>query len=56
MTVRITMFNSKEKLLIISILLVLLGLIYLFAFKSNCYPVEYQNLGETHTVQVCEGE
>ena len=56
MTVRITMFNSKEKLLLITVILVFLVLIFLPIEKQNCYPVEYQNLTGTHTVQVCEGE
>ena len=48
--------NKELKLLLLSILLVIVGLIALTWQTNKCYPVEYQDLNGSHYVEVCEGD
>ena len=46
--------NAELKLLLVSIVLTLLGFLFLIIGQSKCENVEYQDSQGTHVIQVCQ--
>jgi hypothetical protein len=48
--------NKELRLLLLSILLLVVGIVALTWQTKKCYPVEYQDDSGSHYVEVCEGD